>query len=729
MQAPDPLNKIKYVEDKINIVAKILNFINTIKNLFILEYSYGTYFNWIPVFFAIGILLYYHIDLELQLTSLILLNLLIGTLMVFINKNKFLLILVSYIFFIILGMTCAKLETIRLNTNMIPSAITTHIIAKVEQINLVKNNNYRLILATQDTSQPKLSYVPQKIQVKLNELIRDLQIGDKLSGKIRLSPFNGAERLSGFNFSFSQYFNSIGAQGVFLNKPILIKHKDNLTLSNKFMQYVEQVRFNLSHRIYEVLPGEKGAIAAALITGKRGGISEETNYNLRRSGLAHILAISGLHMSLVVGLILVLFRYIFALFPVFTSHYSIRKMVAIPALMVAFLYLLLSGISVAAFRSFLMVCVILLAMLCGRQALTIRNLSIAALVILIFSPHEILNAGFQLSFGATLILLASINWIDLSKLYATKRIAKFYRILWNYILIPILAIAITSFVIGFASGIYSLYHFDNIAIWGVVSNILVFPIITLIIMPSALIASLLVPFGMDYYIFKLMGWGIEYVIMVANWVSSWSYKNSFGYMPVSTLIFSTLGLLCLCGFRTKLAVVSIVFFILAAVSFYFKKIPHIIIIKNNLVMILDKRAISINKNNSANKLRIKNFIQLYKIDQLLPPLTTDYLAQYGQFMCKKGLCVAVLKNGDIITVAENNGSAKAACELGDIVILNYKGYHNRCYNKSSLVINSYDLARWGTAIININGNNYDVKYTDGSISRPWNKHKKFISFD
>src|SRR5690606_21310491 len=136
-------------------------------------------------------------------------------------------------------------------------------------------------------------------------------------------------------------------------------------------------------RIETSIGGAEGAIAAALITGVRAGIPEEINEALRVTGLYHVISISGLHMALVAGTLMVALRCGFALAPSFSMRRPIKKYAAGAALLATTFYLLLSGGDVAAQRSFIMLAVMLLAVMADRAALTMRNLAISAIIILL----------------------------------------------------------------------------------------------------------------------------------------------------------------------------------------------------------------------------------------------------------------------------------------------------------------------------------------------------------
>src|SRR5690606_25389684 len=169
---------------------------------------------------------------------------------------------------------------------------------------------------------------------------------------------------------------------------------------------VAEVRDSLSRRLREVLPGRQGAIAAALIVGDRAAIDEADNEALRISSLAHLLAISGLHMAILTGLVFGVVRLGLAAVPWTAYRLPAKKVAAAAALLAGAVYLLLSGGTVATQRAFVMAAVALTAVLLDRPAISLRALALAAVLILAISPHSLLDAGFQMSFAATAALVA-----------------------------------------------------------------------------------------------------------------------------------------------------------------------------------------------------------------------------------------------------------------------------------------------------------------------------------
>ena len=153
-------------------------------------------------------------------------------------------------------------------------------------------------------------------------------------------------------------------------------------------------------RIRAALPGSEGAIASAIITGERGGIDPEDEAALRDAGLAHVLAIAGLHMALVGAGLFWLVRAVLAAIPALALAYPIKKWAAVAALLGAGFYIVISGASSSATRAFVMLAMMLTAILLDRPALSMRSLGLAAGILLLARPEAITEPGFQMSFAA-----------------------------------------------------------------------------------------------------------------------------------------------------------------------------------------------------------------------------------------------------------------------------------------------------------------------------------------
>ena len=217
-------------------------------------------------------------------------------------------------------------------------------------------------------------------------------------------------------------------------------------------------------------PGDAGAVAAALLTGLRAGISDGVWRDMQRSSLAHLLSISGLHMALVASTIFLALRYGLALVPPLALRLTIKKLAALGALAGATFYLLLSGASVPAQRSYLMVAAGLLAILVDRQPISMRLLACAAILVLVLRPESLLGASFQLSFAAVLALVAVYETGGLGTRPGGATSAP------GAALRHLRGIGFTTLVASTATAPLTGYHFQTIATYGVLANLVAVPV-------------------------------------------------------------------------------------------------------------------------------------------------------------------------------------------------------------------------------------------------------------
>ena len=317
-----------------------------------------------------------------------------------------------------------------------------------------------------------------------------------------LSPPQGPVEPGGFAFQRYAWFHRIGAVG-YTRTPAL-----ELSPARGGDLLIYRFRRRLSDGLQAALPGDVGAFAAAILTGDRSGMDQATIRALRASNLAHLLAISGLHMGLLTGFVFAALRYALALVPFVALRWPVRKIAAGGALLVAAFYLALSGGNVATERAFVMVAVMLVAVLLNRRALTLRAVALAALIVLLRRPEALMGPGFQMSFAATVALVASYGWIRNWEGWALPRLLR-----------PPATVVMSSFVAGMATAPFAAAHFNQIAHYGLLANLLSVPVMGIVVIPAAAIAALLYPLGLSFLALAVMGWGIRWILGVARWVA------------------------------------------------------------------------------------------------------------------------------------------------------------------------------------------------------------------
>jgi competence protein ComEC len=375
-------------------------------------------------------------------------------------------------------------------------------------------------------------------------------IGSYVELKARLSPPFTALYPSGYDFARDIYFQRISASGFVLGA---IKPQAAPSDGGWWLRYtvaVNGMRDAIDARIRQQLTGDARAIASALLTGKRDAISTPVNDAMFISGLGHVLSISGYHMAIVAGAVFFAVRALLALFPALTVGFAIKKWAALAALAAAAFYLVLSGAEVATQRSFLMTAVVLVGVMVDRRAITFRTLAVAALVVMVVAPEAVVHPSFQMSFAATLGLVALMDR-DRALLSLADNSGVARAALWGGREIALLLLA--SFVAGLATMPYAAFHFHRATPYGVLSNLLAMPVVSGLVMPAGLLGLLAMPFGFDGVFWRLMDLGIAWMIAVAQWVAA--LPGAVGRIPafgIGPLLLATLGLLVIGLLRTPL---------------------------------------------------------------------------------------------------------------------------------------------------------------------------------
>ncbi len=384
---------------------------------------------------------------------------------------------------------------------------------------------------------------PARVRISLKGGAGDrLVTGDRISIVATLSPPPGPAAPGAFDFQRFAWYARLGAVGYANGTPTVMAAGQ----PSGIVMWVDELRRRLSARLVAALPGDAGALAAALIAGDQSGISKDTMQAMRDSGLAHLLSISGLHISFAALLVMGLVRYGLATVPLLALRFPIKKWAAVAGVLGALFYTLLAGAPVPAQRSFLMLAIVLLAVLTDRTAVTMRLVCWAAVVILLMLPESLVGASFQLSFAAVVALVAA--WEAWQPWRA--RHADLAPTLAGRVARHVGASLFTTLVASIATAGFSAYHFNRLSLVGVFANLIAVPLTGVWVMPWALLALLLLPFGGEAIALIPMGWGIEAIMWVAREAASWPAAATVTpALPGASLWLLTLGGLWLCLWR------------------------------------------------------------------------------------------------------------------------------------------------------------------------------------
>ena len=388
---------------------------------------------------------------------------------------------------------------------------------------------------------------PARLRISVRGAIPDglATPGSWLKARASLRPPPAPAEPGAWDFARQAWFQRIGAVGFAYGAPQPMAAPGGA--GGGLLSLLSQVRHWASARILAHTTPSAGPFAAALLTGDRSAIEKTTLQAMRDSGLAHLLAISGLHVGLVAGFIFFTARGLLALIEPLALRRPIKKWAAGCALLGAAAYLLLSGMSVPTQRAFVMVGVVLVAIMLDRASISMRLIAWAALLVLAIAPESMLGPSFQMSFAAATALIATYEAArrPLARLAARGGLA----------LRPLVyaaGVALTSLVAGIATGPFAVYHFNRIADYGLLANLGAVPITGFWIMPWGLVSLLLMPFGLEGIALAPMGWGIDAVVWIARNVAAQPGAVSLvPAMPAGALLAIVVGGLWLCLWRSR----------------------------------------------------------------------------------------------------------------------------------------------------------------------------------
>ncbi|MGA8169422.1 MAG: ComEC/Rec2 family competence protein, partial [Methylocystis sp.] len=292
---------------------------------------------------------------------------------------------------------------------------------------------------------------------------------------------------------------------------------------------VDRARNALAARVYEVLQGDAGAIAAAMVTGKRDYLSENAKDLIRRAGIFHLVTISGVQMSLVAGIFFVGLRRLLACSRTLALNYPIKKWAAALAILGAVAYDIGTGSRVGAERALAMTLTMLVAVMFDRPALSMRNLAFAAFFVLAFEPEALLGASFQLSFAAVAALIAVFEARDERR--AATRAAPpnmraegpFMRVHARFLSAVTTgpgAALFATFCATSATASFMANDFHELSPYVLIGNPLTLAIIEFFAVPCALLGAALYPLGLDGFVWRYLGLGIDLVTRIAQLIAS-----------------------------------------------------------------------------------------------------------------------------------------------------------------------------------------------------------------
>ncbi len=422
------------------------------------------------------------------------------------------------------GFLSMGLRTARVQTPMLEHVRTVTLQGFIDEVDIRPSGGRFIVRVISADSMPAAS-VPHRVRLT-TRTTPDFAAGDFVEVTARLWPPPRAVLPGGYDFSRDAYFEGIGAVGTALGPVSVLPPPAAASWRQRFFAAIDRARNRLAVRVEAIIGGDEGAIAAAMVTGKRDFLSNDAKDLIREAGIFHIITISGLQMTLVAGIFFVVARRLLALSPTLALNYPIKKWAAAVAMLGSLLYDLGTGSRVGTERALIMTLIVLGAVILDRRALSMRNLALAVLAIVAIEPDAIVGVSFQLSFAAVAALIAVMEarLVALDRKAAPspsprRRPERRGALAAHFVDKP-LRLLLAAFCATCATASFMAYHFHDLSPYVLVGNPLTLAIIEFFAVPGALIGTALYPLGLDAPIWLYVGFGIKLILSIARFIAA-----------------------------------------------------------------------------------------------------------------------------------------------------------------------------------------------------------------
>jgi len=679
----------------------------------VLEDERDRWFLWLPVSVAIGIGLYFALPDE-PMTGLALPIVAVAmAAVVWLRRGPLALIVAAGVLAAAIGFSLAQLRVWAVDAPILtkrygPAWTEGRVVASEP-----RPNAYRLTLSALEIRGLAAGQTPERVRITVRaRSVPAPRPGQRIGIMAVLMPPPMPHSPAAFDFPRQAYFQQLGGVGYAVSSPKMAVDPDPEAW--RPLAAIAEARRRIAGQIRAVVPGMTGNVAAALMTGERGDIDPAVMDAMRDAGLAHLLAISGLHMGLVAGFVFLLLRGGLALWQPVALNYPIKKWAAVGSLAAAFCYLFVAGATVSTQRAFMMTGLVLIAILVDRRALSMRTVAWAALVLLALTPESLLHVGFQMSFAAVVALIATYE-IAGPKFRSLRLAGGLGRRLALYLA----AVALTTVIAGFASGLIALFHFNRVISYGLIANLVAVPVMALWVMPAAVLGFVLMPFGLAALALRPMGVGIDVIVGVAKFIAGLPGAVSVvSAMPMAGLVAIALGGLWLCLWRRRWRLLGIIGISAGCLSLAVYRPPHILIngdgklvaarAEGGGLMVSSKRA---GRNARAAWLRRDGLSDA-------APWPSTGPSGDGRLRCD-GLGCIYRVNGWVAALPHHEGALSEDCRTADIVVASVP-VRVRC-SSARIIVDRFDIWREGAHVVYLpkTGPPHAVSVNDVRGRRPW----------
>lgn len=470
---------------------------------------------YVPFFMLLGDYIYFSLSVEPSVWLTVAFG--VSGLVAFTLRHRS--VAALFIAIILLGFTTAKIRELEVATPMVRGSTAGVILGGwIANFSDRANDARMLEIVVDDISGVPDDEIPRRVRVYAANA-KQYQVGDYLAFNAYLAPLPRPITPGGFDYGRNMFFSSVGAGGRVIGQPEVIP--GDVPLQFQYRRIFRQLRAASNERISAVIPGALGHFGASMVTGDRFGIGDEVTLSVQISGLAHMVGVAGLHMSIVGGFVFWAVRALLAMIPILALRYPIKKWAAVAGLLVCLLYMLLADAGSRTERSFIMTATFFVAILLDRPAMSLRNLAISAIIVLTLTPEECFGASFQMSYLAVMSIIAfRTSYRDWRKphLHWPKTWAGRF---WHHTRENVFRGAGISVVSGVLTGIAAACQFGRLSPYTVFANGFALPVAEIAVLPPAVVAVAAMPFGLEYLPLKVMQFGLWFTMLISDWIGTW----------------------------------------------------------------------------------------------------------------------------------------------------------------------------------------------------------------
>ena len=524
---------------------------------------------WLPVLFGLGIGFYFAWPYHVSMVWLVVLLEVVLFLMFWRRFDAGQMLILACVLTVLAGFSYMMLYTTYQGkrVQLIKEDETLYLTGRVARVEQTAQNKVRLWLDNVSDFEKSRQGIYRIVAANKT----DIQAGACVETVASVMRPSAPLKPGGFMFDRQAFYQGIAAVGYAISTVYETDCAQTPGLMARARAFLNRIRKNITFEIAEILPKDEAAVASAVLVGDKNMLTPALYEAYRGAGLAHFLAISGLHIGLIAGLAFFAVRLVFALVPPLTLRYDSKIAGSIFAIAMSLIYLLLSGANVPAVRAFVMTTVVFVGLMMGREAISMRTVAFAAMVILLLEPYAILTAGFEMSFAAVVALVAFYEALQAQKKQSGKRFAG--NIIYRYFL----GVLLTTFVATLAVTPYTLYHFSSFSPYAILSNLLAAPLVAFVVMPLIFLSLLLLPLGWHVWPLKIAGFGFSGLNGLVREITTFPYADMVCRpLPLSGLILVTLGGLWLCLWTKKWRCLGIIPIVLGFLSYAFYYHPDVL---------------------------------------------------------------------------------------------------------------------------------------------------------